>query len=384
MRSGRLSRLRHSRSSSSAATRRSRCSSRCAASASSAWRALSTASSTRRRFSPRDGARSSTRDPRFSERNSSIASVAHIGRNEHLRRDARRRAVVLEDERLEHGELVLTGDVVEVEPVAVDHLAVAQREDLHRGLVPLDREPDHVDRPHRALLRRLPLREMPDREQPVPVARRLLEALVRGGLLHPLLELAQDRRRVAREEPDDAVDDLAVVLGRDRADAGREAAVDVEVEARDPGVPAGTRALARPELEHAVQHVERLPHLLRVRVRPEVDGPAAVALAREHDPRVLVRDGHRDVRERLVVAQPDVERRPVALDEVLLEVERLGLVPRHDHLDVGDAAHELRRSRAAVALLEVAADARAERLRLAHVDRVPLLVAEDVDARRAR
>ena len=45
----------------------------------------------------------------------------------------------------------------------------------------------------------------------------------------------------------------------------------------------------------------------------------------------------RDVRERLVVAQPDVEGRPVALHEILLEDERLRLGARHDDLDVVDA-----------------------------------------------
>ena len=254
--------------------------------------------------------------------------------DEHLRRNARRGAVVLDDERLEDRLRVLARDVLEVEAVAVDHLPVAEREDLHGRLVAVDREPDHVDRPDVAPVGRLPLGEVPDREEPVPVARRLLEALVRRRLAHPLLELALDRLRVAREEADHALDDLAVVLLRDRPDARREAAVDVEVEARDAGVAARARPLAGPEAEDAVQDVERLAHLLRVRVRPEVDGAAAVPLAREHDARVLVRERHRDVRERLVVAQPDVEGRPVALDEVLLEVERLRLGARDDDLDV--------------------------------------------------
>ncbi len=95
----------------------------------------------------------------------------------------------------------------------------------------------------------------------------------------------------------------------------------------------GLRALARPELEDAVEHVERLAHLLRVGVRAEVDGAAPVALAREHDARVLVGDRDCDVRERLVVAETHVERRPVALDEVLLEVQRLRLGRRDDDLD---------------------------------------------------
>ncbi len=141
---------------------------------------------------------------------------------------------------------------------------------------------------------------------------------------------------------------------------------------------------ARAKAKHAVQHVERLSHLLRVRVGPEVDDPAAVALTREHDPRILVRKGHRDVRERLVVAKPNVERRAVALDQVLLQMERFGLVPGDDHLDVRDASRKLRRSHPPVSTLEVAADARSKRFRLADVQHLAGLVAEEVDARPAR
>ena len=385
IRSGRLSRFSASRSSSRAWTRRRRSCSRCAASVSTSSRAFSTASSTSRRFSPRAGARTTTRDPRRAERNSAIAPVsAALRRDEHLGRDARRRAVVLDHERLQHRELVLLHDVLEMEPVAVDHLPVSQREDLDGCPVARDREPDDVDRADGPLVGRLPLGEVADREEPIPIAGGVLETLFRRGLPHPLLQLALDRRGVAGEELDDAVDDLAVGLRRDRLDAGREAAVDVEVEARDARVAARARPLARPELEHAVEHVQRLAHLLRVRVRAEVDRAAPVPLPREHDPRVLVRDRHRDVRERLVVAEPDIERRAMALDEVLLEMERLGLVAGDDDLDVRDHRGELGRSRPAVRALEVAAHARAQRLRLPDVEHVAVFVPEEVDPRGAR
>ena len=123
-------------------------------------------------------------------------------RHEHLRRDARRRPVELDDERLQHRLRVPVHDVLEVEAVAVDHLAVAEREDLHGRLLALDREPDDVHGADRPLVGRLALRKVPDREEPVPVARRLLEALVGGGLAHPVLELPLDRGGVAGEEPD--------------------------------------------------------------------------------------------------------------------------------------------------------------------------------------
>src|SRR5207342_2013497 len=306
-------------------------------------------------------------------------------RNQHLGWRARRAAVVLEHERLENRLRVFPCNVLEVEAVAVDHLAVTKRKDLHRGPVAVDCEPDHVDRSNGTLLGRLAVREMPDREEAIPVPRRLLETLFRRRLAHALPELVLDRLRVTREESDHAVDDLRVALAGDRADARSEAAVDVEVEARDPRVTARARSLARAEAEDAVEHVERLAHLLRVRVRAEVDGPAAVPLASEHDARVLVGEGHCDVRERLVVAETDVERRPVPLDEILLEVERLGLALRHDHLDPVDALDELADARAGVAAaVPVAPDAGTQRFRLADVEDLVALVAKQVHARTRR
>ena len=65
-------------------------------------------------------------------------------------------------------------------------------------------------------------------------------------------------------------------------------------------------------------------------------------------------------------------------------MERFGLVAGDDHLDVGDAVRELRDRGAAVSALEVAAHARAQRLRLPDVQRLALFVAEDVHARLAR
>src|SRR5207253_8140223 len=101
--------------------------------------------------------------------------------------------------------------------------------------------------------------------------------------------------------------------------------------------------------------------------------------------RVLVLHGHGDVREGLVVAEADVERRPVALDEVLLQMEGLDLRAGDDHLDVGDPVLQLPDPRARVAaLLEVAPDARAQRLRLPDVEHVSAVAAEEVDARLRR
>src|SRR4030095_5793137 len=107
----------------------------------------------------------------------------------------------------------------------------------HDRTVAVHGEADHIDRADGAALDGLPLDEVLYRAQPVAVASRVLEALLGSRVEHLLLELALDRLHVAGEELDDAVDDRAVVLFRDVADAGREATVDVVVEARDARVP---------------------------------------------------------------------------------------------------------------------------------------------------
>ena len=105
---------------------------------------------------------------------------------------------MLHTERLEDRGAILALDVLEMEREAVDHLAVPQREELHRRAVAVDREPDHVDRADGALVGGLPLGEALDRAQPVAVARRLLVALLGGGLAHR----RSSARRIGRVSPE--------------------------------------------------------------------------------------------------------------------------------------------------------------------------------------
>ena len=306
--------------------------------------------------------------------------VSGVGRHDDQRRDAGRRPVVLHAERLDERLQVLAGGVLERQAVAVDHAAVAQREHLDGRHVAADGEADHVDRSDVPAVRGLALGEMADCVEPVPLPGRLFELLLRGGLAHAALQLLLDGTRLAGQELDDAVDDLAVLGRRDRADAGREAAVDVVVEARDARMPTRFRPLARPEAEGAVEDVERLAHLLGRRVGAEVHDAPAVALAGEHHARVLVTDGDRDVRVGLVVAQPHVERRPVALDQALLEMERLALGLGDDDLDAPDAGEHAVEALPGVAAAEVGAHPGAQRLRLPDIQHGVVRVAEQVDA----
>src|SRR5207244_12181744 len=123
---------------------------------------------------------------------------------------------------------------------------------------PLGRKADDVDGAARTAICGLALGEVLHRAQTVSVAPRVLESLLGRGLAHLPLQLALDRLRVAREKLDHLVDDRAVVLFRDVADARRQAPVDVVVEARNPRVPSRVRPLAGTVREDTLPEL-RLP-----------------------------------------------------------------------------------------------------------------------------
>ena len=104
-------------------------------------------------------------------------------------------------------------------------------------------------------------------------------------------------------------------------------------------------------------------HALGVRVGPEVGAAGPVALAREVHAREVLVERDRDERIGLVVAQADVEARPVLLDEALLGQQRLGLAGDHHALDALDRSRPSRRGRGCSATCALA-KCEATRLRI--------------------
>ncbi len=98
---------------------------------------------------------------------------------------------------------------------------------------------------------------------------------------------------------------------------------------------------AGPEREQAADEVHRLVDAAGGRVRSEVAGAVARQLARPLDAREVVRERDLDVGVALVVLEPDVEARPVALDQVGLEQERLADRVDLGHLEVRNPVDDL-------------------------------------------
>ena len=198
-------------------------------------------------------------------------------------------------------------------------------------------------------------------------------------------EPLEHRVVLAVEEVDQLRDEAVVLLVVDRVDARRRALLDVRVQARpaEPVMPVELVLRARADRERPQQQVERLADRVRVRVRTEVAHALALLAAQHHRARPLLVERDREVRVRLVVLQPDVEARPVLLDEVELEEERLDLVGRHDPLDALRGLHHLPRAfRQQVRLEEVVREPAPQALGLADVDHPAVGVDELVRARR--
>ena len=314
-----------------------------------ASRALRSASSRRRRLSPRSATRTSTGPPRRLRQRlrEQVGAVARARGHDHQPRHRGHGGVVLRDELLGHLVLASLALVGEVEALALGEHAVAYLEDLGVRVRALDGDRDQVGGLERLAGDAAALHQRADGLQAVAIDRGPLELLVAGRLGHLALQVALDVAVAAGEEVDDRLDVSPVLLAVDVADAGRLAALDVVVEAGDSRAPAGLGPLAGAVLEQLAEQVERLAHPPGARERAEVDPAGAVALAGEVDARELLVEADAHVGIGLVVAQPDVEPRPVALDELLLGEQRLGLGLGDQEVDRGDLLDERRARRGA-------------------------------------
>ena len=309
----------------------------CAASSALCW-----ASSSRRRLGPRLAARTLTLEPRRSPSTapspapSSSGATTSGGITEPL-------PVVLEQELLEHLGGLATGRVLQVEGLPVDDRPVAHQEHLHVGARLGLREPDDVERLALVHARRLALVHVAHGGEPVPQQRRLLELLRRRGGRHLALDVLLDLAEPAAQEVDRLVHGRHVLLARAAVVARAERALDEVLQAgRAAGAPRlGAAALA--VREDAADELERLADLARARERAEVQVAGHAAAAEEAHARPLVVQRDLDGRVALVVAQAEVVRRALLLDEVVLEEERLRLGRRHHPVDVGRPARASRR-----------------------------------------
>ena len=280
---------------------------------------------------------------------------------------------------------VLVAHPVEKETLARRHPAVPHAEDLQRRATLFDVNAEDVAFVGLGggdLLRHLEAFEGLDG---ITHGGRVFEKLLFGRLVHAGAQVLQDLVGAAFEELRGIGARLAVVVERtDRRDAGRLAPVNLKLKA-------GTRAMAvellatRAHAEDAVHQGRGLPPDVGRDVRPAIGALVLGHLAHDVEARIRLAERQLQIGVVLVVTKEDVVERLVALDEVVLERQRLAFAVGDEDVQVGDLRHHRDLvERPLVPGLEVGAHAGLEHPRLADVDDRSPGVLEQVDAGRGR
>ena len=218
------------------------------------------------------------------------------------------------------------------------------------------------------------------RAQPVAHRGRALELQFLGRLLHLGGEFFLHRTGFAGHEGLRLADQLAIVLGRDPADARRGAALDLVQQAR-PGPGREYRVGTGSQQEDPLHGGHRLVDRPRRGKRSPVAGFANLGAAVLGDLRVRMVLGQHQPGIGFVIPQDDVEVRLQPLDEIRFQQKRLGLgMGGDDFHRRGFRDHPAQPLRQA-ADLRVRRDAPIEAARLADVKRIALGIQHAVHAR---
>ncbi len=310
-------------------------------------------------------------------------AILEVERYEELGGALSARQIGAREIRRENARIVFLLEVLDEVVLAREQLPAANAHDRDAGLVAVAGIAHHVaiasldlDH-HRRLLQTLEMAEH------VAQLGGPLEIESGRRILHPLAHPTRDLIGAAIEKEEHLIDHRAVLDLRLREDARRLAPLDRVVEARALGHLVRHVVVARPHGEDALDDVERASHGTDVGVRTEVARPVVEQPARHEDARERLLNGHLDVRIALVVTQRDVEARPVFLDEIRLEDQRVRLGRHHDRVHVGDLPDERPRLHALRVIGgEVAAHTRAEPLGLSHVQDAPVPILPEVHSGR--
>src|SRR6185369_17180574 len=116
----------------------------------------------------------------------------------------------------------------------------------------------------------------------------------------------------------------AVIGGVDQADTRRRAAPDLILQAR-PAAMSEECVAAIADAKHLLQLKQYFLDRVRARKRPEQLPGRPLQSAPELQPRKFVTRSAQDVGEGLVVPEYDVVARPVRLDQIALQQQRVGL-----------------------------------------------------------
>ena len=262
--------------------------------------------------------------------------------------------------------------------------AATHEEHLNRRLQVVLRVGEQVGVHGRAEHHGVTLKRLSQRGNIVTKNRGAFKVHLGGGFLHFRGQLRNMLLRATRHKTGQPTRQLAVLLGANLAHARRRALIDIAEQTRAATILRAIKHAVRAgtHREHAQQRIQGFTNRPRLRIRTKIANALTALTAGHHRARVHIIDRNRQVRVRLIVTERYVEARRKLLNPGVLQLQRLHLARHHGplharrrmHHRVGLRAQRLRGR-------EIAVEAVAQVLRLAHVDDAAVSIAETVNAR---
>ena len=220
----------------------------------------------------------------------------------------------------------------------------------------------------------LPIFQRLHRSSRITQMRGLFEPLGRGRVLHGIAQAPDQLVVLALEEQLRALHGFVVPLSAaDRRHAGRDAPLDVVLEARTLAH-AGNHFVARSNPEQPMREPHRPARQRGGHERPGVKGAVALHMARDEHARERLVGGELEVRIILVVAKQDVIFGPALLDQMIFERQRLDDRVGDDDLEAIRLIQQGIGFRMYAACAEITPHAIAQRARLADINGLARLI----------
>ena len=213
----------------------------------------------------------------------------------------------------------------------------------------------------------------------------LLEVQLRGRAIHALSQTSAHINGATLEKREYIVDHFPVFGCCLVSDTRSTASLDMVVQARAfHGIP-GEVVVARPDGEDPSNDPQRAAQDTDVRVGAKESGAGYIDTTDDQDARERLPNCNGDARVTLVIAEADIERWPVFLDEVVLEQQRLRIRGDNDGFEVGDLPpqHEIFRSDVRIGG-EVLSDPGPQATGFSDIEHLAGFIFPEVHARRVR
>ena len=170
-----------------------------------------------------------------------------------------------------------------------------------------------------------------------------------------------------------------IILLRNQLHAGGGAAIDLVLQAGS-GAIAKEIIIALAHSKGFLQKIQAVPNGLNTGEWPEITASLSLAAPMKGQPGIGIPVGQKQVGIGFIIPQQDIEWRPVLLDQILFQQQRLYFCLGNGDINVGDTAHQSSRFRGQPGSSEIACHPFTQVFCLANIEHSAVLTHHLIDA----